>query len=58
MYLLCQVGLPQLCVDNVVKMWVEHWRECKFYLAEELKTKFFFLDCQVYGVVCRGSSLV
>ena len=37
--LLCQVGLPQLCVENVVSMWVEHWREI-FILAEELKTGF------------------
>ena len=50
MYFLCQVGLPQLCVDNVVKMWVEHWRECKFYLAEELKTKFVFFALS--GVRC------
>ena len=38
--LLCQVaGLPQLCVDNVVSMWGEHWKEI-FILAEELKTGF------------------
>ena len=37
--LLCQVGSPTLCVNNVVSMWVEHWREI-FILAEELKTGF------------------
>ena len=28
----CSSWLPQLCIDNMVMMWVESWRGCKFYL--------------------------
>ena len=40
-----------MCVDDVVRLGVEPWRECKFLLAQGLKIEFFGISYQVEKAV-------